>query len=196
MAISRTPSLDQISIKQAHFLQKNAAPYKLKNTVNDRRIKGPDFLPKPPSKWINLPKHSTELSADDPEVKLESKSLKVNVRLSEIQSNVISLVQRFSSWLKLLKLIAVCLRCQVRFIARKRKSKQDGFDRSSQTASLEPLTCSEINDAEREVIMFDQRRAFAEERKATEKGDCVKKSSVLAKLDLGGWSSSCRWKSK
>ena len=33
LAIRRTPSLDQISIKQAHFLQKNAAPYKRKNTV-------------------------------------------------------------------------------------------------------------------------------------------------------------------
>ncbi|XP_020604001.1 uncharacterized protein LOC110042950 [Orbicella faveolata] len=32
--------------------------------------------------------------------------------------------------------------------------------------------------------MFDQSRAFAEERRAIEKGDCVKKSGVLAKLDL------------
>ena len=31
--------------------------------------------------------------------------------------------------------------------------------------------------------MFDQSRAFAEERRAIEKGNCVKKSSVLAKLD-------------
>ena len=114
--------------------------------LNDRWIKGPDFLLKPPSEWIKLPKHNTELSGDDPEVKRESKSFVVDVRPSEVQSNVISLVQRFSSWLKLLKFIAVCLRCQRRFITRKRKSKQDGFDRSSQAASLEPLTCSEIND--------------------------------------------------
>ena len=33
-AIRSTPSLDQISIEQAHFLQKNAAPYNRKNTVN------------------------------------------------------------------------------------------------------------------------------------------------------------------
>ena len=105
------------------------------------------------------------------------------MRPSEVQSNVISLFQRFSSWLKLLKVIAVCLRCQRRFITRKWKSKQDGFDRSSQAANLEPLTCSEINDAEIEVIMFDQSRVFAEEKRAIKKGDCVKKSSVLAKLD-------------
>ena len=151
--------------------------------LNDRWIKGPDFLLKPPSEWINLPKHSTELSGDDLEVKRESKSFVVDVRPSEVQSNVISLVQRFSSWLKLLKFIAVCLRCQRRFITRKRKSKQDDFDRSSQAANLEPLTCSEINDAEREVTMFDQSRVFAEEKRAIKKGDCVKKSSVLAKLD-------------
>ena len=94
-----------------------------------------------------------------------------------------SLVQRFSSWLKLLKFIAVCLRCQRRFITRKRKSTQDNFDRDSQLTSLEPLSCSEINDAEGEVIMFHQSCAFAEERRAIENGDCVKKSSVLAKLD-------------
>ena len=151
--------------------------------LNDRWIKGPDFLLKPPAEWINLPKHSTELSGDDPEVKRESKSFVVDMRPREIQSNVMSLVQRFSSWLKLLKFIAVCLRCQRRFITRKRKSTQDNFDRSSQLSSLEPLSNSEINDAEREVIMFDQSRTFAEERRAIQKGDCVKKSSVLAKLD-------------
>lgn len=116
-------------------------------------------------------------------MKRESKSFAVDVRPSEVQSNVISLVQRFSSWLKLLKFIAVCLRCHRRFITRKRKSKQDDFDRSSHAASLEPLTRSKINDAESEVIKFDQSRAFAEERRAIEKGDCVKKSSVLANLD-------------
>ena len=96
---------------------------------------------------------------------------------------VISLVKRFSSWLKLLKFIALCLRCQRRFITRRRKSTQGGFDKSSQIASLDSLTCSEISDAEREVIMFDNSRAFAGERRATEIGHCVNKLSVLAKLD-------------
>ena len=95
--------------------------------LNDRWIKGPDFLPKPSAEWINLPKHSAELSGDDPQVNRVSKSFVVDVRPREIQSNVISLVQRFSSWLKLLKFIEVCLRCQRRFITRKRKSVQDNF---------------------------------------------------------------------
>ena len=70
---------------------------------------------------------------------------------------------------------------------------------SSQIASLEPLTCSEINDAEREVIMFDQSRAFAEERKAIEKGNCVKnwvKRACKIGPDFGERSSSCRWTSE
>ena len=108
---------------------------------------------------------------------IKEKSFAVDVRPSEVQSNVISLVQRFSSWLKLLKFIAVFLQCQRRFITRKQKSEPDGFDRSSHAASLEPLTCSEINDAEIEVIKFDQSRAFAEERRAIEKGDCVKNTA-------------------
>ena len=94
---------------------------------------------------------------------------------SKIQSNVISLVQRFSSWLKLLKFIALCLRCQRRFITRRGKSTQDGFDGSSQIASLEPLTCSEINDEEREVIMFDLCRR---EKSHRERGLCEEVNSA------------------
>jgi len=76
---------------------------------NHRWIKGPDFLLKPPSEWVNIPKHSTELSGDDPEVKRESKSFVVGACPSEIHSDVISMVHRFSSWLKLLKFIALSL---------------------------------------------------------------------------------------
>ena len=68
--------------------------------LNDRWIKGPDFLLKPPAEWINLPKHSRELSGDDPEVKRESKFFVVDMRPRQIQSSIMSLVQRFSSWLK------------------------------------------------------------------------------------------------
>ena len=95
---------------------------------NDRYIKGPDFLLKPPSESVNVPKHSTELSCDDPDVKRESKSFVVDARPSEIKSNVISIVHRFSTWLKLLNFIALCLRCQRIFITRKRRSTQDTFE--------------------------------------------------------------------
>lgn len=83
----------------------------------------------------------------------------------------------------MLKFIALCLRCQKRFASRKRKSKQDSLECSFQTTTLEPLTCQELNNAERELIKFDQNRAFAEEIEAIGKGSCVKKSSALTKLD-------------
>lgn len=117
---------------------------------------------------------------------------------SKIQSNVNALVQRLSSWLKLLKFIALCLQCQRRFITRRQKSTHDGFDGGSHVASLKPLTCSELNDAEREVIMFDQSCAFAEERRAIQKGwlcDEVKHACKIGPA-LGERSSLCRWTSK
>ena len=95
---------------------------------NDLCIKGPDFLLKSPSEWVIVPKHSTELSCDDPDVKRESKSFVVSARPSEIKFNVISMAHRFSSWFKLLNFIALCLRCQRIFITRKRRSTQDTFE--------------------------------------------------------------------
>ena len=47
----------------------------------------------------------------------------------------------------------------------------------------------DLDSAERELIMFDQRNAFPEEIETIKKGGCVKKSSCLAKLSpvlIGG----------
>ena len=55
--------------------------------------------------------------------------------------------------------------------------------------SLEPMSCQDLDSAERELIMFDQRNAFPEEIETITKGACVKKSSCLAKLSpvlIGG----------
>ena len=51
------------------------------------------------------------------------------------------------------------------------------------------MFCQDLDSAERELIMFDQRNAFPEEIETITKGGCVKKSSCLAKLSpvlIGG----------
>ena len=146
---------------------------------NDRWIKGPAFLSRPESDWMAHPRNTEELSEDDPEVKRESSSFAVQV--SEAYASLASIVERFSSWFRLLKFIALCLRCQRRFLKGKRQARQDfyGFPRESK---CELLTLPELEIAEQEIIKFNQKIAFAEEIAALKKGKSVKKSSALIKL--------------
>ena len=90
--------------------------------------------------------------------------------------------------MNLLKFIAMCLRCQRRFRLRKREPGPNGHGNVG-PLSLEPMSCQDLDFAERELIMFDQRNAFPEEIETIKKGGCVKKSSCLAKLSpvlIGG----------
>ena len=146
---------------------------------NNRWIKGPAFLLKPQSEWVKCPPYSVELADDDPEVKREPKSFVVHV--SEAYTSFVFIVERFSSWFTLLKFITLCLRCQKRFVRRKREARQD-----VQSITKEPtsdlITCSELENAEREIVKFNQNFAFPEELEAIKRGNSVKKSSAIAKL--------------
>ncbi|KAK2550407.1 hypothetical protein P5673_028926 [Acropora cervicornis] len=122
---------------------------------------------------------SQELSDSDPQVKRESLSLALHV--SNAYTSFSFIVERFSSWYRQLKFIALCLPCQRRFVE-KRNSRQQahGFSKES---SCELLMLPDLERAEKEIIKFNQRIAFAEEIDALENGTSVKKSSVLVKLD-------------
>ena len=119
-----------------------------------------------------------ELTENDPEIKKEPKSFAVSV--SEVYASIVRIVKRFSSWMNLLKFIAMCLRCQRRFRLRKREPGPNGHGNVG-PLSLEPMSCQDLDFAERE-IMFDQRNTFPEEIETIKKGGCLKTSSCLAKL--------------
>ena len=124
---------------------------------------------------------SLELTENDPEIKQEPKSFAVSV--SKVYASVVCIVKRLSSWIKLLKFIALCLHCQIDFEPGPNVRGNVG------ALSLEPMSCQDLDSAERELIMFDQRNAFPEEIETITKGGCVKKSSCLAKLSpvlIGG----------
>ncbi|XP_073237647.1 uncharacterized protein [Porites lutea] len=153
---------------------------------NGRWLKGPVFLLTTESEWADHVQERAELTENDPEIKKEPKSFAVSV--SEVYASVVRIVKRFSSWMNLLKFIAMCLRCQRRFRLRKREPGPNGH-RNVGPLSLEPMSCQDLDFAERELIMFDQRNAFHEEIETIKKGGCVKKSSCLAKLSpvlIGG----------
>ena len=77
---------------------------------NGRWLKGPVFLLTTECEWSDHVQESTELTENDPEIKQEPKSFAVSV--SEVLASVARIVKRFSSWIKLLKIIALCLRYQ------------------------------------------------------------------------------------
>jgi len=67
-------------------------------------------------------------------------------------------------------------------VRRKREARKD-----VQSITKEPtsdlITCSELENAEREIVKFNQSFAFAEELEAIKRGSSVKKSSAIAKRD-------------
>ena len=149
-------------------------------------IKGSVFLTTSESEWANHVQESAELTENDREIKQEPKSFAVSV--SEVYASVVRIVKRFSSWIKLLKFIALCLRRQRRFRIRMREHGPNVLGNVG-ALSLKPMSCQDLDSAERELIMFDQRNAFPEEIETIKKGGCVKKSICLAKLSpviIGG----------
>lgn len=148
-------------------------------TKNDRWIKGPAFLLKHKSEWERSPLGGVELEEDDPEVKREPKSFVVH---ASKDSSIVSIIQRFSSWFKLLKFIALCLRCQRRFVMRRKVSKENCLD-TADASGAKLVTNAELEEAGKEIIKFEQNLTFAEELEAVKGGKCVKGSSALARLD-------------
>ena len=153
---------------------------------NGRWLKGLVFLLTTKSEWADHVLENIELTENDPEIKQEPKSFAVSV--SKVYASVVCIVKRFSSRIKLLKFIALCLHCQRGFRTRKREPGPNVHGNVG-ALSLEPMFCQDLDSAERELIMFDQRNAFPEEIETIIKGGCVKKSSCLAKLSpvlIGG----------
>ena len=77
---------------------------------NGRWLKGVVFLLTTKSEWADHALESIELTENDQEIKQEPKSFAVSV--SKVYASVVCIVKRLSSWIKLLKFIALCLHCQ------------------------------------------------------------------------------------
>ena len=109
---------------------------------NGRWLKGPVFLLTTESEWADHVQERAELTENDPEIKKDPKSFAVSV--SEVYANVFRIVKRFSSWMNLLKLIAMCLRYQKRFRLRKREPGPNGLGNVG-PLSLKPISCQDLD---------------------------------------------------
>lgn len=102
------------------------------------------------------------------EAELEKTKTIVNVAVTQ-DSWMESLVLKYSSWTKILRIVAWCLR----FISNLRKSE---------VVKTNFLQTSELNEAQSLIIVNIQKQAFSEEIRALKSGRCLSSGSKLIML--------------
>ena len=153
-----------------------------------RWIHGPKFLLSPPEMWPQRPTSMTSaIPEDDPEIKSEKVVFTVN---ASTRDPVTEIIERFSSWSKLKKIVAwfLRLRSNLQKSAKSLKSKEAPQIKPSSTIS--PITVTELRDAEHAILNYVQRQFFKQEydglkntiQQNTSKHKALKSSSIQ-KLD-------------
>ncbi|KAL7870792.1 hypothetical protein SRHO_G00082890 [Serrasalmus rhombeus] len=164
-------------------------------------IEGPDFLAKDESHWPVLSEFSREISDDDAEVK---RKITVNIINASNPSTdpLFKLIHHYSSWLRLRKAVAWMLR--LKELLRNRCERRKVFESQTQSPVSQDVkpkivedhmqkwksglkgthpTVKDIRRAETAIIQFSQRQTFHEELCALQKGDKIRRSSFIVKLD-------------
>jgi transposase InsO family protein len=136
----------------------------------DRWFQGPHFLWKEESEWPECKLSSLKtLSTEDPEVRKSGvcnsgSSVKVGVgvvKYDELQDPVIRIINQYSDWMKLKRIIAWCLRLRV--ILQQRSKEQEPRQQTKY------LTVEELQNAEEAIIKKVQQQAFPTEILALQK---------------------------
>ncbi|XP_034530056.1 uncharacterized protein LOC117805434 [Notolabrus celidotus] len=167
----------------------------------DAWVLGPKFLVEPESDWPENPDVSGKLSPEDPEVKTV---VSVNAIQADEQTGlVMRFICYFSSWIKLKRMVCWLLRFKTLLLAlsQRRKQLRAAFAQSGLSerqleerlnekmqmvkaqAAKGPLSVEEFHNAEIAIVRFCQEKRFTEERSILQKGESVKRTSNLYKLD-------------
>ncbi len=126
---------------------------------NERWKCGPEFLQEPKSKWPVTPTINSP-SSTDPEVKQSVVLFASNTRDSEEpNSKILKILQRFSSWTRLKKFVAWCIRCQLKF----RVSRSQNAELKGRPLDIKYITVEEMKKAEEEILKCVQKDVFKEE---------------------------------
>ncbi|XP_028395694.1 uncharacterized protein LOC114519723 [Dendronephthya gigantea] len=157
-----------------------------------RWIHGPEFLSQPMDSWPRRPADIGGVPSDDPEIK---ESAKVYATTTTSEHWISKKFERVSSWNKLKRVVAWALR--YKSILRERtkdKPMDDLLPEINRTVvkTIRPMSVSEINEAEREILRLVQRESYHDELTSatyTEqpnshgRSKSIKKSSSVYKLD-------------
>jgi hypothetical protein len=172
---------------------------KASEIMNDSRwINGPSFLYEAHQNWqhYNQPEDKTLLSPDDVEVK------KVSAFTTCVQEfpNMLERLEYFSSWHRVKRAIAICLRYRgvllQRVCKRKERNELENTENAVQDIKLyKTVTVTEMEVAELEIIKLVQKQEFDKElcslkpvieastRESHRQTSNVSRTSPLARLD-------------
>ena len=148
---------------------------------NDHWSQGPPFLKQPKKTWPQRPADIGEISDSDPEVR---KTVEVFPNTSNDQSNHSNAaMEKFSSWTHLKKVIAWVLHYKqnLKKQSQRRKAKEV-ISYQSDVSNITPLSVTEVNEAEGEIVKFIQKQIFKGELLALSQINPTKKSSSIYKL--------------
>lgn len=149
-------------------------------------LSGPNFILQSPDLWPKNP-DPTVLVCEDLEVKKVAQIHAVQVQPSNATDK---LMLHFSSWIKLKRAVAWFLQLKVLLmnLRMKRKdmlttSNDDNKMVSMTTVKGHDLTCSDLDEAESEIVKYIQMRYFEEDLMSLKEQNRVKRSSPLHKLN-------------
>ena len=164
---------------------------------SQRWIQGPDFLYRTESEWptVDLDPQGLNYSSD-PEVKKRHVSMNAvkscegppdikvpgnEVETDQSTSPLDELIEHYSSWYRLKRAVAWLVKLKCNLYAR---LVGDQSVNINQAKKMTPsLSRDDLHDAEKIIIQHVQQSAFAEEIKALRRGQHLKKSSSLLRLD-------------
>ena len=154
-------------------------------------ICGPPFLLRPKEAWPVDPEDLGRLTSGDPEVKVSA-----TVSVEQEKDNAVTcLINRSSSWTRLLRVMAWILRLKAFLLSIRRRKVVNA--QSPQPASSERqhkdiklcrghLSLEEIKTSEMEIIKLCQMQRYSEEFSCLQRGESVKRNVIYT-------SSTQRW---
>ncbi|KAL0152844.1 hypothetical protein M9458_051849, partial [Cirrhinus mrigala] len=163
---------------------------------------GPPFLTRPPEEWPSSPINLGKSLVQDPEIKQEVVVNTLLVQTPEGRGTVTRLVNYYSSWTHLKKAVAWILRLKkiLLSLSKRRKHLRESLVCSEPNQSLEDtinesmrkfrssirdsyLSVDELEESEMAIIRFSQKMRFPEELISSQRGEIVKRSSPLYRLN-------------
>ncbi|XP_070570536.1 uncharacterized protein [Ptychodera flava] len=154
---------------------------------NKRWLRGPDFLWKRESEWPTQQDISRALGNKDPEVKREASVY--STVLVEQEFGVEKILLRYSSMMKLKKIVGWFLLAKKNLQDKCRKRKEGDEDTNADTSqkscetTIPPVSLENLQRAEDAIMKYVQRKHFPDEMALLQRKKQVRRYSPLYKLD-------------
>ncbi|KAK2903740.1 hypothetical protein Q8A73_010397 [Channa argus] len=194
-AIQQTSTVSQWHYVNSHLNPADGASrgQKVKAFLRNKLwVSGPDFLTQAVGNWPRNPdSQEIDLDVADPEVK---RNVTVNVLAVEESTDIVQrLMEYYSSWTRLKRAVAWFLRLKDMLLTSSRRRKgllqntvqniQLRRKKLNYKTRKKNLTVDELKEAEVDIIRHCQRKSFPDEISSLLKGEAVKRSSHIHRLN-------------